>query len=675
MRRIYGLPLISVPLLTLAAFAEMPRVTFDFVNEPVTVALTRVAQAWNKPIYFSKKFQGTVTLSLRDIPADVALSQIVLVCKQKLAWQELGDVLLVSPVEEPFTIGSIQISGNSRTTTDTILRNMRTTPDSLVDVGKIRADIQRLRTLGFFRRVDADLLPGPPGRVTLSIDVEEQMSGLATIGLGYAGGGTGAPVQQPVFSFSSDSYSPIAENGHRNVADHPLSTFAADVDTASYSNVRRYLNRGELPPANAVRIEEFINYFPFKVPEGPKDEPFSVVTEVAECPWDIDHRLLRIGVQGRRNEAAVSVPRNLVFLIDVSGSMSYQDKLPLVKSSFRALLDALNENDKVALVVYAGCSGLVLDSTPAGHKAKILEALGRLEAGGSTNGGQGIELAYAVAQRNFLPGGVNRVVLATDGDFNVGAADHSSLLQLIEGKRDQGVYLTVLGFGCGNLKDDTMEMLADRGNGNYAYIDTLAEARRVLVEQAGATLTTIANDVKLQVEFNPLAVGSYRLLGYENRLLSIEDFNDDKKDAGEIGAGHCVTALYEFSPNPKGLSSVDPLRYQRKGSVSDQAYSGEMATLKIRYKNPGEQQSQLMSRTIADGAQPFPTATDDLRFAASVAAFGMLLRHSPESGSASFNSLSEWARGTVGDDAQGYRSEFLQLVRRAEELSAATARR
>lgn len=662
-----------VPFVTAVALAQTPSVTLELVNEPVVNALTRVATFWHKPIYFSPAVRGVVTLTLHEVPADVAVRQILALCnKQKLICRDVGNSLLISPAEEPFTIDRIEVQGNSRTSTDTVLRNLRTTQGSLIDVQRIQSDAQRLRALGFFRRVEVNLIPGEPGRLTLSIDVEEQISGLATIGLGYAGGNAGP--SQLVPSLSHESYSTTEVNGYQNVADHPLSTFAADVDTASYSNVRRYLNTGKLPPTGAVRIEELLNYFPFQAPECPQGEAFSVVTEVTECPWAAGHRLLRIGVQGRRTEPEAKVARNLVFLVDVSGSMGLPDKLPLVKKSFRALLDQLNENDRVSLVVYAGSSGLVLDSTPANQKGKILEALGRLESGGSTNGGQGIELAYDIAQRNLIPGAINRVILATDGDFNVGISDRSSLLQLIESKRQLGVYLTVLGYGCGNLKDDTLETLADKGNGNYAYIDNLSEARKVLVEQAGATLTTIADDVKFQVEFNPLAVSSYRLLGYENRLLSIEDFNNDKKDAGEIGAGHCVTAFYELSCVLEDRS-VDPLRYQDNSSLKEQAYSEELATLKIRFKTSGEHQSQLRACTITNETKAFEAASNDTHFLASVAAFGMLLRNSPEKGSATFDSVADWARRGVSDDSQGYRAEYLRLVERASELSAQTAQR
>jgi len=406
-----------------------------------------------------------------------------------------------------------------------------------------------------------------------------QAGGAATALIGGVAGG--------VAEFNTEAYDHIEENRFHRVDADPLSTFSVDVDTASYANVRRFLVDGELPPAGAVRTEELINYFRFAYPQPSGNVPFSITTELAECPWNPKHRLALIGLQGRSLKERDPSPRNLVFLLDVSGSMMPSDKLPLVKAAMRMLTDVLTERDRVAIVVYAGASGLVLPSTAGDQKERIQEALEKLEAGGSTNGAQGIQLAYQVARRNFIRGGVNRVVLATDGDFNVGVTNQSDLVSLIERERESGIFLSVLGVGTGNLKDSTMEKLADKGNGNYAYLDSLHEARKVLVREAGGTLETIAKDVKIQVEFNPRQVAGYRLIGYENRMLNHQDFNDDKKDAGEIGAGHSVTALYEIVPvgAPIDAPGVDPLKYQRESQQTRAAGSGELLTVKVRLRS------------------------------------------------------------------------------------------
>jgi Ca-activated chloride channel family protein len=482
-------------------------------------------------------------------------------------------------------------------------------------------------------------------------------------GLGV-GGSTGGGVYLPGrFSgpFHTEAYDHVDDNGLRRVANDPLSTFSIDVDTASYANVRRFLNQGTLPPAGAVRIEELINYFRFDYPQPSGDAPFSVTTELAECPWNPKHRLALIGIQGRSIDDKDLAPRNLVFLIDVSGSMTPPDKLPLVRSSMRMLVDVLAPHDRVAIVVYAGASGMVLPSTPGDQKEVIHRAIAQLESGGSTNGGAGIRLAYQVARRNFIRGGVNRVVLATDGDFNVGVTSQDELVRLIEEERASGIFLSVLGVGTGNLKDSTMEKLADKGNGNYAYLDSLHEARKVLVREAGATLTTIAKDVKIQVEFNPKTVAAYRLIGYENRVLRNEDFNDDKKDAGEIGAGHSVTALYEIVPAGAEIDapSVDPLRYQQRADPTRAANTSELATVKVRYKAPDGDTSRLITTV----AQARPRAmSSNLGFASAVAEFGMLLTGSDHRSHASYKSAVSRARMYRGSDPEGYRGEFVRLV-------------
>ncbi len=473
---------------------------------------------------------------------------------------------------------------------------------------------------------------------------------------------------------NTESYDKIAENAFLSVAQNPLSTFSVDVDTASYANTRRFLAQGKLPPKDAVRIEELINYFEYAYPDPTGSEPFSVTTEVSAAPWKPAHRLVHIGLQGKRLATKDMPARNLVFLLDVSGSMGQPNKLPLLKRSLKELAENLTQKDRIAIVVYAGASGQVLPSTPATQKTKILDALDRLEAGGSTNGGEGIKLAYEVARQNFRKDGINRVILATDGDFNVGVSSPAALERLIEEKRKSGVFLTVLGFGMGNYKDSTLEKLADKGNGNYAYIDNIAEARKVLVQQAGATLVTIAKDVKIQVEFNPKWVSAYRLIGYENRMLANEDFNDDKKDAGDIGAGHSVTALYEVVPVgvPSSAGSVDALKYQKPAAASSAQDSGELMAVKLRYKAPQGDTSKLLSHVIQAKSLPLAKTSKAFRFSASVAAFGMLLRNSKHAGNANFSLVKELAQGAESSDPHGYRREFLGMVRRAKQLKKPT---
>lgn len=478
---------------------------------------------------------------------------------------------------------------------------------------------------------------------------------------------------------NTEAYDRIVDNDFSRASDAPLSTFSIDVDTASYSNVRRFLSDGALPPPDAVRVEELVNYFAYDYPAPTGAEPFSASAEVVGCPWAPEHRLLRVGLQGRRMEARAIPPRNLVFLLDVSGSMEDPRKLPLLREAFKLLAQQLRPEDTVSIAVYAGASGLVLPPTSGADQRAIMAALERLQAGGSTNGGAGIELAYRTARATFKKGGINRVILATDGDFNVGVSSQGDLLRMVERERESGVFLTVLGLGTGNVKDSTMEQLADKGNGNYAYLDTIQEARKVLVEQAGATLVTIAKDVKIQIEFNPREVQAYRLIGYENRVMRAEDFNDDKKDAGEIGAGHSVTALYEIVPAGVAAPSdtppkVDPLKYQTAARpTAPAAASGELAQIKIRYKEPTGTESKLSSFPIVDRKLTFDAAPADLRFASSVAAFGMLLRDSKHKGAASWSWVRSTAQASLGQDKSGYRAEFVGLVDKAAALTPATA--
>jgi Ca-activated chloride channel family protein len=472
--------------------------------------------------------------------------------------------------------------------------------------------------------------------------------------------------------FNTEAYDGIEENRFRAAKDNPLSTFSIDVDTASYSNVRRLLRSDRLPPPGAVRIEEMINYFSYDYQEPEAANPFSVNVDVSRAPWNAKHELVRIGLKGRSLPVAERPSSNLVFLIDVSGSMEDADKLPLLKRSLRALIDELSPKDRVAIVVYAGSSGLVLPSTSGSEKNRIFKALDDLEAGGPTHGAEGIRLAYQTARENFLKEGNNRVILCTDGDFNVGVTSQSELISLIEKERSSSVFLSVLGFGTGNLKDSTMEKLADKGNGNYSYIDSLSEGRKVLVEQMGATLFTIAKDVKVQVEFNPARVAGYRLIGYENRLLAKEDFNDDKKDAGEIGAGHTVTALYEIVPAGQTLPdqpSVDPLKYQAQ-ATEQPTDSDELLNVKLRYKAPDGDKSRLIQFPLqASAEKAFDQASQDFQFVAAVAAFGMKLRGSSEAGDISWQEIQKIARRNLGEDPGSYRAEFLTLVEKARQLS------
>ena len=490
----------------------------------------------------------------------------------------------------------------------------------------------------------------------------------------YFYGSLKSDIRQPSGQFNTAAYDHVEENPFLEAKSNPLSTFSIDVDTASYSNVRRFINEGSLPPKDAVRVEEMVNYFTYDYPQPNDDKPFAVHVDMATCPWESSHRLVRIGLKGKEIATDKRGPSNLVFLLDVSGSMMPAERLPLIKQSMRLLVDKLTENDRLAIVVYAGSSGLVLPPTSGDHKEQILQALENLQAGGSTNGAEGIELAYQTAQANFIKGGVNRVILATDGDFNVGLTNQGDLIRLIEEKAKSGVFLSVLGVGTDNLKDSTMQKLADKGNGNYAYLDSLEEARKVLVQQMNGTLVTIAKDVKIQVEFNPAQVASYRLIGYEKRMLRKEDFNDDKIDAGEIGAGHTVTALYEVVPvgaaaNPAAsVPPVDPLKYQA-AQKSDGSGAREMLTVKLRYKKPDGDKSELLERPVIDSNAAFASASPDLKFAAAVAEFGMLLRDSEHKGHGTFGSVLEWAEEGKGADANGYRAGFIALVKKAQSLT------
>jgi len=469
-------------------------------------------------------------------------------------------------------------------------------------------------------------------------------------------------------STDNESYDSFVENDWFETMDKPLSTFSVDVDAASYSNVRRFLTQGQLPPTDAVRIEELINYFDYDYPNPRGQHPFSITTEVADAPWNARHKLVHIGLQGKRLDMEDLPPANLVFLIDVSGSMQDPDKLPLLKDSFRMLVEQLREEDRVAIVVYAGAAGLVLPTTSGANKEAILCAIDKLEAGGSTAGAAGIQLAYQVAQRSFMRNGNNRVILATDGDFNVGITGEGALTRFIEQKRQSGLFLTVLGFGQGNLKDSKMELLADKGNGHYAYIDNIVEGQKVFVNEIGATLLTIAKDVKLQVEFNPARVSSYRLVGYENRVMQDRDFDDDTKDAGEIGAGHSVTALYEITLRDEEHGRGKPRKYADVVVRNDARRSSELLTVSFRYKRPNESESRLLAVAVNDRNTRFANTSANFRFSAAVAEFGMLLRGSDQSGTASMDQVIRMANGARGRDEHGYRAEFINLAETAQSL-------
>jgi Ca-activated chloride channel homolog len=480
-------------------------------------------------------------------------------------------------------------------------------------------------------------------------------------GMGY----TGNSYDYVATDWNTESYDFIDENNFKNTLVDPLSTFSIDVDRAAYANVRRFLNQNTMPYPDAVRIEEMINYFDYDYPQPSGEHPFSTSLELGVCPWNKDHKLLLIGIQGEKMESENIPPANLVFLIDVSGSMNSSNKLPLLKQSFKILVDQLRPEDRVAIVVYAGAAGCVLESTPGSEKAKILAALDLLEAGGSTAGGAGIKLAYKIAKENYVRNGNNRVILATDGDFNVGESSDAAMERLIEEKRDDGVFLTILGFGMGNYKDSKMEKLSNKGNGNYAYIDNILEAKKMFVEELWGTLYTIAKDVKIQIEFNPAYVKGYRLVGYENRLLNKEDFNDDTKDAGEIGSGHSVTALYELIPadSDETVGDVDDLNYQKVNIKR----SNDLMTLKIRYKKPDEDISKLIESKISVAA--FGETSGNFKIAASIAQFGMLLRDSEFKGEASYESTLALAKSAKGKDEFGYRNEYIGLIETALLLS------
>lgn len=467
-------------------------------------------------------------------------------------------------------------------------------------------------------------------------------------------------------------FTEINESSFLNTTDNPLSTFSIDVDTASYTNIRKNLSYGILPETESVRIEEMLNYFSYDYEEPSGGKPFSINTEIGKCPWNEEHYLLTVGIQGKKVDTKNLPNSNLVFLIDVSGSMDEPDKLPLLKNAFSQLVEELGEDDRVSIVVYAGESGVVLDSVRGNEKGIILRALDSLTAGGSTGGAGGIERAYHLAEENFIPNGNNRVILATDGDFNVGPSSNEDLENIIGEKKESGIFLSVMGFGSGNLKDDNMELLADKGNGNYSYIDSPKEAKKVLVDEMAGTLLTIAKDVKIQLEFNPYSVASYRLIGYENRALQDEDFENDAVDAGEMGAGHTVTAIYEVVPARFAASGSKDLKYQSSKATINEEYWDEISGIRLRYKEPDKEVSKEITQVVSFGNTPvrIKSLSDDFYFAAAVAEFGMVLRNSENKGDSTIDSILTLAEKGLGKNEGEYRQEFITLVERYQELTS-----
>lgn len=519
--------------------------------------------------------------------------------------------------------------------------------------------------------VHADYAPPAPAQKSLYTAPAGRYNLAQSYGYATSPGMVSERMPRQYYNPGTESYRKNSENDFMSVKANPLSTMSVDVDRASYSNIRRFINEGQRPPADAVRIEEMINYFNYSYPRPAGTDPIAIVTETTDCPWNPAHKLLHIGMQARRIDMEKLPPSNIVFLIDVSGSMDEPNKLPLLQSAFKMLTDNLRAQDRVSIVVYAGNAGLVLPSTPGNRKQVIREAIDQLQAGGSTAGGEGIRLAYKTALEHFIKGGNNRVILATDGDFNVGLSGDNELEELIVKEREKGIFLTCLGFGMGNYKDSKMEVLADKGNGNYAYIDNIREAQKTLVSEFGGTLFTVAKDVKSQIEFNPARVQSYRLIGYENRLLNEEDFKDDKKDAGDMGSGHSVTILYEIVPAgtiEENTRNVAPLKYQQ-AQRTDAAASGELATVKFRYKQPDGNKSREMVHVVRANTIPIARCTADTRFSAAVALFGMMLKDSKFKGRAgSYETVLLLANSSRSEDKEGYRAEFIRLVKSTQRL-------
>ncbi len=694
-------PAAAAPAVAVAAKAA-PRALAAAPAPAPAAAVGAVAVAESAPGSPAAKSNAVAVLPVADVAsreAEAAPRTVVLtgIVRDAGTQQPIADANVMVSRDGVFTT---MVSGaqTSKTGAFTITLSAVSGPSLYVQVRRIGYMPVRQTIAVRGDTVTLNLALTASSTALSSIVLASDASAPARPGRGIAGGIAKAPISAPVAAnftrsapagempprgvrpMSREQYDRIEDNPFLGVRNNPLSTFSIDVDRASYTNVRRFLTSGQRPPKDAVRIEEFINYFPYSLPAPRGNDPVSISSDVITAPWQPKHQLVRVALQATRIETANLPPNNLVFLIDVSGSMNDWNKLPLVKQALRLLVDQLRPQDRVAIVAYAGAAGLVLPSTSGDEKVRILEALDRLDAGGSTAGGAGIELAYRTAREHFLDKGNNRVILATDGDFNVGPSSDGELERLVETRRREGTYLTVLGFGTGNYQASKMEKLAKVGNGNAAYVDNLAEARKVLVEEMGATLLTVANDVKLQVEFNPATVQAYRLIGYENRLLATEDFNDDTKDAGDIGAGHQVTALYEVVPvGVQGTVTIrgrDSLRYiapDRSMQSATTGSSGELLFVKLRYKQPGQTASRLMSHAVAARVNNRPSA--DTRFAAAVASFGMLLRDSEYKGNSSAAQILEQVRAALGDDVGGYRAEFVQLVERWRSMGITAGER
>lgn len=604
-----------------------------------TLSVTVIEKATNKPI------KGA-TVEVMEL-------------KQKATTDALGNATLSVEVAQTGA-SSYTIKAQGSGYKEEIQKNVQITANQTTNISfSLQAGIEKEKKMDFSAGV---LMPEANGNA-----MSAPMYARKGIGGGYAKSAFGSFDEN---EYNTEDYSSIAENEFKSARENPLSTFSIDVDNASYSNVRRFITQGSAPPKDAVRIEEMINYFTYDYPQPKAEHPFSINTEATVCPWDRTHQLVLVGLQGKDIPKENLPAANLTFLLDVSGSMEGPTRLPLVKKSLRLLIDQLREQDKVSIVVYAGAAGLVLPPTSGNDKKKILEALENLQAGGSTAGGAGIKLAYATARENYSKNGNNRVILCTDGDFNVGVSSDGELQRIIEKERESGVFLTVLGFGMGNYKDNKLETLADKGNGNYGYIDNLLEAQKMLVTQMGGTLNTIAKDVKIQIEFNPAKVKGYRLIGYENRLLAKEDFNNDKKDAGELGAGHTVTALYEIIPAGvanKYLDSVDALKYQSTALNS----SDELMTVKFRYKEPKDSISKLITQPLRSVDITTLAPSNNIKWAMAVAEFGQVLRDSKFKGNSTIESALANARHAKGKDEEGYRAEFIKLIELYKTLNKA----
>lgn len=606
---------------------------------------------------------------------------LLFLCNIPLFAQQLKEYhgKVIDASQNPVASASVTIKNSKKGTTTDRLGNFSILAKS--------NDVLVISSVGYqTKEVKVSGLHNP---ITLSTVAEGTINDVVVVGYGtqkkanITGGTSGIFIRgansngyygvmpsKPYPNYNTEGYAATAENEFKSVKNNPLSTFSLDVDAASYSNIRRFINQGTLPPEGSVRVEEMINYFNYNYPKPNNKEPFSIYTEYAAAPWNQNHGLMMISLQGKKISSENLPASNLVFLIDVSGSMLPANKLPLVQASMKLLTDQLREKDKVTIVTYAGSTAVVLPTTSGEEKIKIKDAIDQLSAGGSTHGSAAIELAYKSAQDNFIKGGNNRIILCTDGDFNVGQTSNAALETLIEEKTKSGVFLTILGYGMGNYKDDKMQILAQKGNGNHAYIDGLTEAKKVLINEFGGTLFTIAKDVKFQIEFNPAQVQGYRLVGYETRLLNNEDFNDDKKDAGEMGSGHTVTALYEIIPagvKTDLLKDVDALKYQNKNTPKNN--SSELATVRLRYKEPDGNKSKMLAENISSVKKGLNNASENFRFASAVAGFGQILSKSKFKGDYTFNKAFEQAKIAMGKDEEGYRYEFTQLIKKAETLN------